>query len=194
MKQKQDIVGTFMGKHITFEQRQKIKEMLNLGKAISEIADTLNVHPGTIYKELKRFDSRESYNPFYAQSLYEKKSKNKGRSEILSDTNLAKYISSLILKKHLSPEKIVAVLAENTEGFSNVPHSANTIYSAIDKGLIPNVTRESLFPKVSTVFSGGQVCIPKWVLDKLNIKDGDELLLEITKNNEIIYKKVNQHN
>lgn len=181
-----------MGKHINLEQRQRIKEMLDSGKNIYEIANTLNVHQSTIYKELKRFDSRENYNPFYAQSLYEKKSRNKVRAEILSDTNLAKYISDLILTEHLSPEKIVKVLAENAERFPNVPRSKNTIYSAIDKGLIPNVTRENLFPKASTVFSGGQVCIPKWVLDKLNIKDGDELLLEITKDNEIIYKKIDK--
>lgn len=181
-----------MGKHINLEQRQKIKEMLDSGKDIYEIADTLNVHRVTIYKELKRFDSLADYNPFYAQSLYEKKSRNKGRKGILSDTNLAKYISDLILTEHLSPEKIVKVLAENAERFSNVPRSAKTIYSAINKGLIPNVTRESLLPKVSTVFSGGHVCIPQWVLDKLNIKDGDELLLEITKDNEIIYKKIDK--
>lgn len=181
-----------MGKHIGLEQRQIIKEMLDLGRSVSEIADTLNVHRGTIYKELKRFDSRESYNPFYAQLQYERKSRNKGRTEILSDTNLVKYISDLMLTEHLSPEKIVTVLAENNKEFSDVPQSVNTIYSAIDKGLIPNITRESLLPKVSTVFSGGQVCIPKWVLDKLDIKDGDELLLEVTKDNEIIYRKADK--
>lgn len=123
--------------------------------------------------------------------------KKKGRPESkLSDKDLAEYISGLILKEHLSPEKIVALLAEDDRGFSDVPQSPNTIYNAIDKGLIPNVTRESLLSKSCTVFSGGQICIPKWVLDKLEIKDGDTLQIEVTKENEIIAslkKKVGYH-
>lgn len=57
---------------------------------------------------------------------------------------MAEYISGLILEEHLSPEKIVDLLAEDDRGFPDVPQSSNTIYNAIDKGLIPNVTRESL--------------------------------------------------
>lgn len=91
------------------------------------------------------------------------------------------------LIQHLSPEKIVDLLARDDKGFSDVPQSPNTIYNAIDKGLIPNVTRESLLFKSCTVFSGGQICIPRWVLEKLHIKDGDVLQLEITEENEIVY-------
>ncbi len=181
-----------MGKHMNLEQRLKLKEMLESGCNVCDIADSLGFHFTVVYREIARGNLEGNYNPYYAQSLYEKNSKRKGRIGILSDMGLAKYISDLILTEHLSPEKIVALLAEDDKGFSDVPQSKNTIYSAIDKGLIPDVTRESLFPKVSTVFSGGQVCIPKWVLDKLNIKDGDELLLEVTKNNEIIYKKADK--
>lgn len=178
-----------MGKYINLEQRLKIKEMLNMGNRVIDIADTLGLHSNTIYNELKRGDLDGSYNPYYAQSLHEKNSKNKGRTDKLSDVNLAKYIADLILTEQLSPEKIVDLLAEDNRGFSNVPHSAVTIYSAIDKGLIPGVTRDSLLTKCSTVFNNGQVCIPKWVLDKLDIKDGDVLLLEVTEDNEIVYRK-----
>ena len=159
-----------MAKHMNLEQRLKLNEMLVSGCKVCDIANALGFHFTAVYKEIARGNSEGSYDPYYAQSLYEKKLKRKGRSDILSDMELAKYISDLILIEHLSPEKIVALLAEDDKGFSDVPQSKNTIYSAIDKGLIPNVTRKSLFPKVSTVFSGGQVCIPKWVLDKLNIK------------------------
>lgn len=102
---------------------------------------------------------------------------------------MAEYISGLILEEHLSPEKIVDLLAEDDRGFPDVPQSPNTIYNAIDKGLIPNVTRESLLSNSCTVFSGGQICIPKWVLDKLEIRDGDILQLEVTENGEMIYRK-----
>ena len=54
-----------------------------------------------------------------------------------------------------------------------------TIYSAIDRGLIPNVTRESLYTRNATVFSDGMIHLPKWVREKLSINDGDNLLVEV---------------
>lgn len=177
-------------RHMNLEQRIKIKEMLDLGHGVSEIAEDLGYCYVTIYKELERCGSQADYNPYYAQSIYKNNSKKKGRIGKLSNAELAKLISDLILIEHLSPEKIVALLKEDNRGFSNVPHSAKTIYSAIDKGLIPNVTREVLMRNVSTVFSGGHICIPKWVLDKMDIKDGDMLSFEITKEDEIVYRKV----
>lgn len=176
-------------RHMNLEQRIKIKEMLDLGYGVSDIAKDLGYCYGTIYKELERCGLQKDYNPYYAQSIYERNSKKKGRIDKLSNVDLAKYISELILIKHLCPEKIVALLKEDNRGFSNVPHSAKTIYSAIDKGLIPNVTRDVLLRNVSTVFNGGQICIPKWVLDKMDIKDGDMLSFEITKEDEIVYRK-----
>ena len=47
------------------------------------------------------------------------------------------------------------------------------------------MTREALLSKSCMVFSGGQIRIPKWVLDKLEIKDGDVLQLEITENGDL---------
>lgn len=176
-------------KHLNFEKRLIIKDMLNADKSVSDIAKAIGVCYQTIYYELQKNSYEGSYDPHYAQQQYEKNLKNKGRTEILSDRDLAKYISDLILIQHLSPERIVEKLAENDRGFSDVPKSSHTIYSAIDKGLLPNVTRESLLSRSSTVFCGGQICIPKWVLDKLSINDGDVLLLEITDDNEIVYKK-----
>lgn len=81
------------------------------------------------------------------------------------------------------------LLAEDDKGFPDVPQSPNTIYNAIDKGLIPNVTRESLLSKSCTVFSGGQICIPKWVLDKLKIEDGSTLQMEVTKKMKLFFAK-----
>lgn len=184
------IVGkTF--KHMDLQQRLKLKEMLDSGCSILEVANALGVHRSAVYREIERGGMEGGYDPYYAQSLYEGKLKKKGRPECkLSNKDLAEYISGLILEEHLSPEKIVDLLAEDDRGFPDVPQSPNTIYNAIDKGLIPNVTRESLLSKSCTVFSGGQICIPKWVLDKLEIKDGDILQLEVTKKNEIIYRKI----
>lgn len=150
-------------KHMDLQQRLKLKEMLDSGCSILEVANALDVHRSAVYQEIERGGREGGYDPYYAQSLYDGRLKKKGRSECkLSNKDLAEYISELILTEHLSPEKIVDLLAEN------------------DKGVIPNVTRESLLSKSCTIFSGGQICIPKWVLDKLEIRDGDTLQLEVT--------------
>ncbi len=186
------IVGkTF--KHMDLQQRLKLKEMLDSESSILEIANVLGVHRSAVYREIERGSIEGCYDPYCAQSLYEERLKKKGRPECkLSNEDLAEYISGLILMEHLSPEKIVDLLAEDDKGFPDVPQSPNTIYNAIDRGLIPNVTRESLLSKSCTVFSGGQICIPKWVLDKLKIEDGSTLQMEVTKENEIIFRKIDR--
>ena len=44
-----------------------------------------------------------------------------------------------------------------------------------------------------TDVSGGQICIPKWVLEKLNLKDGDILDLTVTDDGKSIYRKRDSH-
>lgn len=68
------------------------------------------------------------------------------------------------------------------------PKARATIYSAIDDGLIPGVTRESLNSYVTTMFSDGQIHIAKWVRNALDLNDGDELLFEVV-DNKIIFTK-----
>lgn len=182
-----------MGKYweqMNLEQRIKLKKMLDSGYSVTYIAEDLGFCRATIYNEINRSGSKTNYDPYYAQLQYEEKEKNKGSKPKLSDVGLAKYISELILEQHLSPEKIVLLLAKSKNIFSNVPTSEKTIYSAIDAGLIPGVTRESLLKKNSSVFNNGQICIPKWVLDKLSIKNGDVLELELTEDGKIVYSKL----
>lgn len=176
-------------KRLDLEQRIRIKEMLDSNRNINDIANTLGYSRMTIYNELERGNWNGNYNPYFAQAQHELNVKQQGRPSKFLDTDLAKYIANLILKEHLSPEKIVVLLAEDNKGFSGVPRSSKTIYSAIDRGLIPGVNRESLKKKHSIVFNNGQICIPQWVLEKLEIKDGDMLLFEVTKFNEIVYRK-----
>ena len=74
------------------------------------------------------------------------------------------------------------------ENWSTAPKTKTTIYSAIDDGLIPGVTRESLNSYVTTMFSDGQIHIAKWVRNALDLNDGDELLFEVV-GNKIIFTK-----
>ena len=110
----------------------------------------------------------------------------KGPEAILSlNPQLAEHIASLILNRKLSPEKIVDELREYETGSISI----QTIYHSIDKGLIPGVTRESLHTDTVTVFSDGQICIPKWGRNLLDISDGDKLHFEVIENKLIFSKE-----
>lgn len=176
-------------KHLSLEQRIQIQNMKENGHSVIEIANSLGVHRATIYNELKRGTINNLYNPYYSQETIEENLGKGGPQSKLADEALARFIASLILNEHLSPEKIVNLLKADNQGFSDIPRTPNTIYNAIDKGLIPGVTRECLNTSRSKLFNGGQISLPKWVLEKLDLKDGDTLDLTVTNDGKIIYQK-----
>lgn len=174
---------------LTYEQRLDIKKMLNSGISKRAIADNIGVHHSTIYREIDRGNVNGQYDPDYAEEQYQAKLAEKGQTAILDENpELAEYIADLILHKKLSPEKIVETL-KTEKKFSKMPLSKETIYYNLDKGRIPGVTKESLRTESSTIFNNGQICIPKWVLEKLDLKDGTVLNLEVTEDGKIIYQK-----
>lgn len=175
-----------MGKvfrHLTKDDRMKIKSMIDKGYSTKTIATSLDVSISTIYREINRGKLNNEYEPNFAQIKYENELKNKGSFQILEkDNELKLIISNLILFDHLSPQKISLKLRKE-----NVNISTNTIYSAIDKGLIANVNRKSLERKTTTVFSDGLIQIPKHIRKELNIKDGDNLEIKV-ENKDILIK------
>lgn len=176
-------------KQLTYEKRLEIKKLLDSDAKISAraIADVIGVHHSTVSREIQKGMVGGVYNPEYSEQQAQLTRADKGRVPILeAEPELAAYIANLILTEHLSPEKIVNLIKDDSK-YENV--SINTIYNAIDNGLIPGVTRESLRSCSSIIFSGGQIVIPKWVMEQLDLKDGDILQFEISYNNEIIYKK-----
>ncbi|MCI9277404.1 MAG: helix-turn-helix domain-containing protein [Lachnospiraceae bacterium] len=77
-------------KHMDLQQRLKLKEMLDSGCSILEVANALDVHRSAVYQEIERGGREGGYDPYYAQSLYEGRRKKKGRSECkLSNKDLA---------------------------------------------------------------------------------------------------------
>lgn len=174
---------------LTYEQRVQIKQMLDQGISKRRIAETIGVHHSTVYREIERGTVNETYDPEYAEKKYQEKLAEKGKTAILDDNpQLAKEIADMILNEKLSPEKVVERLKQRKQ-YAKIPLSKETIYYNLDNGRIPGVTRESLRTSTSKIFSGGQICIPKWVMEEMDLKDGDILRLEVTENNEIIYKK-----
>lgn len=174
---------------LSYEQRLEIKKHLESGISKRTIAEMIGVHHSTIYREIDRGTINGTYDPDYSEEQYQAKMAEKGPTAILTaNPDLASYIADLILNEHLSPDKIVTLLKTHKK-YKSISLSRETVYNSIEAGLIPNVTKESLRSNSSTIFSGGQIVIPKWVIEKLKLKDGDVLQLEITENNEIIYKK-----
>lgn len=180
-----------MGKnftHTTKEQRMQIKEMLDSGVKKTIIASTLGICERTVYYEIKRGTINGQYDPEYAEQQYIKSNCKRKREPILStNTELANYISMLILQEHKSPNQIMEILQKNPK-YKSVFTSLNTIYNAIDCGLIPGVSRESLNTYQTTVFSNALIHIPKWVREKLNIYDDDILNIEVD-GNKLIFTK-----
>lgn len=181
-----------MGKqysHLTYESRMLIKQMIESGSCKKDIAIKLGVSLATVYRELGRSNDSEGYDPEIVQQSYEKMIKGKGRkSKLELNPELAEYISKLVLEKNLSPSQIIDRL--RIENYTECHLSRNTIYAAIDKGLIPNVTRETLLlkRKKTHMFSNGLINIPKWICEELDLQDNENLDIDVL-NETIIIKK-----
>ena len=174
--------------HVDLEKRTEISRLLKSHNSVKSIAEVLGLHISTVYREIERGKNplTGEYDPNYAESEYKSGLENKGKIPFFEEnTEIAALFSSLILDKELSPEQAIAEL--NKQGFSQVP-SKTTVYAAIDRGLIPGVTRESLNSKTTTVFSDGIVHLPRWVREDLHITDGDVLSIQLS-DGQIILKK-----
>lgn len=180
-----------MGKeysHMTIEKRKELAHLLSESKKVKEIASLLEIHIASVYREIERGKNplTNQYDPEYAEEAYKKGLKNKGKEPVLSeDKELAAKIAKLLLNENLSLEQ--ALLKLDSMGYTNIP-TKTTVYAAIDAGIIPGVSRESLHSKEVNVFSGGTVIIPKWIREKMSLEDGSTLSVELDGNKIILTK------
>ena len=176
-------------KRISLKDRENIEKMLKCGHSVSDIAKFLGKARSSIHMEIKRCQNLGQYNAKFAHEDYQKNNNNKSKSAILKlDKKLSEYISKMILEDSLSVVKIINRL--KSEDYPNSPTSPRTIYTAIDNGLIPNVTRETLLlnRKKTHMFSNGLIKIPKWIRDELGLKDNQDLTIDIVGQKIIIQK------
>ena len=142
-------------KHLTLDDRYKIERMLKRKYAVDEIAAIIGCNRRTIYYEIKRstyvhtnsyLTTEVRYNPEGAQARYEENKRKKGSAPKLSlDEKLCGYIRDLIVVQKFSPEACLLEINQNDSlKFDTEIKSVNTIYSAIRKGLIPDVTMQEL--------------------------------------------------
>lgn len=195
--------------HLKYEDRLKIEALLEEKHSVSEIAECLGCSRSTIYREIERgmgIDEQiirnvfgksistkynpPSYSADIAQEDYDLNVEGKGAPLKIND-ELAEYISYCILEQGLSPEQIIDLIKSGNTSFPvNAVLSTRTIYSVIDKGIIPNVTREkmSMLRKIK-MFNDGQIIIPKWLRALLELHDGDTFSIEYNKEKQEISLK-----
>ena len=176
--------------HITYEQRQRLKQMLDSGDSKLAIAKALGICRSSVYNELERGNINGGYDPEYAENIKQVNSSKKGPQPMLADNpELVRRIATMILDEHLSPERIIDRLKQEEVANGEFPLSPNTIYSAIDKGLIPGVTRDSLNADKTSIYDD-VLRFPSWFRNRLRIQDGDIFRFEVSDTGQIILTKI----
>ena len=148
-------------KHLTFTKRLQLEAYLKIKLPIKEIAENLNVHISTIYREIKRgryvhktsytdyvyqtqYRYKEKYSPDIAEEKYRENLQAKGAPlKIGKDHTLANFIESRILKDHLSPQAVLGEIKHKQLQF-NTSICLNTLYSYIYKGVFLNLCMRDL--------------------------------------------------
>lgn len=121
--------------HLTIEEREQSRCLLEKGLSIRSIARILGRSPSTLSREFNRNSySKGSYAAHHAQKLYDKRRKNCGKNHILSSSKLVYdyVIDKLSLK--WTPEQICGRAKLEKQPFSI---SFVTIYRAIHNGVLP---------------------------------------------------------
>ena len=96
------------------------------------------------------------------------------------------------MEKKYSPAKIIDEINKGkTEFAADSIRSVNTIYSALDKGLIPDCTRDNLaYANETTINKHGEITIPQRIREALDLKAGEHFLVTID-DDKIIISKIN---
>ena len=140
-------------KHLERADRIKMETMLNSGHKVSEVAEYLQVHRSTIYREIKRgeYSHRNSdyteemrYSSDLGQKNHDWAAQGKGRStKIGSDIKLAEFIENKIIDDKYSPEAALAAVESSGIEFSTTI-SVRTLYRYIDSGMFLKLTNKDL--------------------------------------------------
>ena len=163
--------------------------MLDSGSSKPAIAKALGICTSSVYNELRRGTLNGIYDPEYAEGIKQTYLRQKGPKLMLEDNpELVNRIAVLILNEHLSPERIIERFKQEGSADGEYPLSDRTIYTAIDRGLIPNVTRDSLNADTTSMYDD-VLRLPTWFRNKLGLRDGDIFKFESNDFGQIILTK-----
>lgn len=150
MKEKK---GRLPFKQLTWTDRLRIEKLLKEGYKPQEIANTLHVHNSTIYREIKRGQTKQLdthlreiyvYTADMADRKYRENLKAKGpQLKIGKDHELANYLEEKMTDEKYSPEAALAA-AKKDGMMERTSISKPTLYSYIHKGIFLSLTMKDL--------------------------------------------------
>lgn len=117
-----------MAKHLTFVEREILYRMKRAEKPIAEIAETLDRHRSTIYRELDRNTGQRGYRPRQAQRLADERREACRRPTKLSHPPLEKYVKDKLAEKW-SPEQIAGRICQDLPRQQDCRVCDQTIYN-----------------------------------------------------------------
>lgn len=181
-------------RHITLEDRLKIKQYLDTGMSFGKIGTSLGFCTTTISLEVKRGSPTgrpRDYDPAYSNDRAKMAREGIGRVPILENNRaVAERIAKMILVDKLTVPEVAKRLSAGDRDNPKYPISINTIYRAIDEGLIPCVSRGTLIPTKSKMSSGGFICIPQGLRQRFGFHDGDIFEVEALDDGKIVLTKL----
>lgn len=142
-------------RQLNWEDRIKLESLLIAGNDKKVIADTLECHISTIYREIKRgtyehlnsdYTVEKRYSADLAQEKYEAGLQNRGVDlKIGKDYALADYIEEKIVEEDYSPDAVIGYLSRPEHRDKFQTHiCTKTLYNYIDKGVFLRLTNKDL--------------------------------------------------
>ncbi len=144
-------------KHLKERDRYRLEGYLESGLSVQEIAQKLNSHISTVYREIKRgqvqrisTDLKEycAYRANTAHNDYERKvTKRRHSLKIEKYKDIADYIQEKISKDKYSPDAIIGQIKREGKKFKGLI-CTKTLYNYIGKGVFEGITNADLWEKL----------------------------------------------
>ena len=141
-------------RHLTKTARLQLETMLKLKIPKKTIAENLNVHISTVYREIKKGEyihlngatwiEEKRYSCDIAERKYRENLKNKGADiKLGKDYDYAEYIERRIVDDKLTPGAVLGEIKRKGLSF-DTSISINTLYSYIERGYFGRLTIKHL--------------------------------------------------
>lgn len=141
-------------KQMDWEKRIKMEALLMAGHSKREVAELLQVHRSTVYREYNRgkyihtttdYLEEERYSCDLGQKYHDWNQQNKGRGlKIGNDRELADYLEEKIAEEKFSPQAALAEAKKETRKNFKTSISTRTLYRYIDQGIFLKLTNKAL--------------------------------------------------
>lgn len=140
------------GKHLNWEERIQIETLQRedfspkvIGEKMARSERTVRreIRRGWVLHRLSQYGVEERYSAQRGQTIYEERMRSRTSREAI-DERLKEYLRKQIIEERRSPEVVADLMKKEPIDYAVC---AKTIYNLIERGLIPDVSHESLWEK-----------------------------------------------